>query len=280
MTPSEYCLTRTGGPGTDLYYALWHLPPAQREALTALHALAVEIGEAPRECREPPLAHAKLDWWRGEIERAGRGQASHPVTQALKSHLGPDGFLRPALLQLVDAVATEPGPVRMASFEELRACQQRTAGAVAAIAAGLLGARDAAVLECARTLGTLHGLARTLADAGADLRTGRVYLPADELARFGLAGDTLLDNDDTDAWRQFAVLQVERLSRLDREALAAVPPGHADTLLPELILAALRQALLGEIRAAGYRVLSQRMALTPLHRLWIAWRTRRRRRRS
>lgn len=278
MTPSEYCLTRTGGPGTDLYYALWHLPPAQRDTLTALNALAIEITEAPRECREAQLAYAKLDWWREEIQRAGRSQASHPATQALGPQLEPDGPLHPALLQIIDAVAADLGPVRAASFDELRAYQQRTAGAVAAMTAGLLGAQDTRALECARVLGTLHGLSHNLAEAGADLRAGRAYLPADELARFGLTEGALLDSDGTDAWRQFMAHQIERLLRLYRDALAAVPAGQAQVLLPELILAALRQALLEEIRAADYRVLSQRVALTPLRRLWIAWRTRRRRR--
>ncbi len=280
MTPSEYCLTRTGGPGTDLYYALWHLPGTQRDALTALHALAIEIDDTARECHEPQLAHTKLGWWREEIERAVRDRASHPATQALAPWLRQGLLPLPPLMQFIDATREDIGPVRVARFDELYAHRQRTAGVVAALAAGLLGARDRSALEHARTLGTLHAIARTLADAGADLRAGRIYLPADELAGFGLVERELPIADDAEAWRRFMSRQTERLSRLYDDALASVPTAHTETLLPDLVLAALQQALLEEIRAIDYRVLSQRVALTPLRRLWIAWRTRRRLRRS
>lgn len=280
MTPSQYCLMRTGGPGTDLYYALWHLPTAQRDALTALHALAIEIADTPRECREPQLAHGKLDWWRAEIEQAARGLASHPATQALAPWLGRDVLPLAAIEQIIDAAAADIGPVRVARFDELLAHQQRTAGAVAALAAGLLGVRDPTARDCARTLGALHGVARTLAEAGADLRAGRIYLPADELAQFGFAERDLLEGDDRDAWRRFMAHQIERLSGLYDDVLATVSANSRQALLPDLILASLQRALLAEIRASRYRVLSQRVTLTPLRRLWIAWRTRRRAGRS
>lgn len=280
MTASEYCLTRTGGPGTDLYYALWHLPAAQRDALTALHAITIEIADTARECHEPQLAHTKLGWWREEIERAGRERASHPATQALAPWLRQGLLPLPPLLQLIDATTEDIGLVRVACFDDLYANRQRTAGEVAALAAGLLGARDAMALAHARTLGTLHGITRTLAEAGADLRADRVYLPADELAQFGVVERELASADDTDAWRHFMGYQIERLSRLYDDALASVPAAHTEALLPDLVLAALQQALLEEIRAIDYRVLSQHVALTPLRRLWIAWRTRRRLRRS
>ena len=280
MTRSDYCLARTGGPGTYLYYALWHLPAAQRDALTALHALAIEIADTARECREPQLAHTKLGWWREEIERAGRDRASHPATQALAPWLRQGLLPLPPLVQLIDATTDDIGPVRVACFDDLRAHRQRTDGVVAALAAGLLGTRDTVALEHARTLGTLHGITRTLAEAGADLRAGRLYLPTDELARFGLVERQLPESDSTDPWRRFMAQQIERLSKLYGEALATVPAAHIENLLPSLVLAALRQALLEEIRGVDYRVLSQRVALTPLRRLWIAWRTHRRLRRS
>lgn len=275
MTPSDYCRARIGGPGTDLYYALWHLPAAQRDALTALHALAIELADAPRECREPELAHTKLAWWREEIERAAHGRASHPATQVLAPWLRQGALAAAPLIELVAAAAAEVGSGPATGFDDLHARQQRATGAVAMLAAGLLGTRDATALDSARALGTLHGLARALAEAGADLRAGRVCLPTDELAQFGLAGAALLDAGETAAWRAFMGHQVARLVRLYDDALAAVPADRAEPLIPDIIMAALQQALLAEIRAADYSVLSQRITLTPLRRLWIAWRTRR-----
>jgi phytoene synthase len=280
MTPSEYCLTRVDGPGGDLYYALRHLPAAPRDAVTALYALAVEIGDSARECHDPQLAHTKLAWWRGEIERAARDRASHPVTQTLAPWLRQDLLPLPPLMQLVDAATDDVGPVRVRSFDELRSRLRHSHGEVAALAATLRGARDATTLDHARALGTLYGATRTLAEAGADLRANRVYLPADELAHFGLADRDPVGCEDTGAWRSFMVQQVDRLTRLHRETLIAVPAEHADALLADRILATLQQALLDEIRAIDYRVLSQRVTLTPLRRLWIAWRVRWQSRRS
>lgn len=279
MRPTDYCLHRLGGPGTSLYYSLRHLPPEPRAAVTALHALVRELSDVPVECQDPGLARIKLVWWREQILRAGEIRAEHPVTQALAPLLR-DGRIDPAeLAALAGATEASIAPVRFAGVAEIEAHYRQTAGRVAVLVARILGA-NAHQQERAADLGTTHALAQALIEAGADARRNRLYFAGDELAQFGIAEADVLAARETGAWLEFVANQHTRLLARYAAARDSIAPADLPALLPELVMADLHEALLAEIRAAGYRVLSQRIALTPLRRLWIAWRTRRRLSRS
>jgi phytoene synthase len=278
MTDSDYALQRLGA-GSSQYYCHRFLPPRERAWLMALRALAAEISEIGEECRDRELAHAKLDWWRRELQHAFDGRASHPVTHALQPVIRAGLLAQSPLQDLVETSARDIAPVRFGTFVELHRHAQQTHGVIEALCAGILGNRDAAINAVAVELGAIHALCRQLAELGADVRRDRLYLPADDLARHGVREADIFGLRETDAWRALVSERVNWLLTSYDRILDAVPEPGRVTLIPGIALAAQNRALLHEITHLQYSLLSNRIALTPLRRLWITWHTLRRERR-
>jgi phytoene synthase len=116
-------------------------------------------------------------------------------------------------------------------------------------------------------------MARLIRNIGLDARRNRIYLPADELARFSVAAADLLHQRYSDRFQKLTEFQIDRVEGSFASALSDFPAVDRKAQRPVLALAAICRTLLGEIRADGCRVLDRRTSLTPLRKLWIAWRT-------
>ena len=281
MTPAEYCLQRIGGRVSNLACSLMFLPRRTRIGVSALHAFAQEISDIPALCSEPAVAHNKLRWWHEEIHNTALGNARHPISQALAPLLAIGKLSEPALQDLIVAHATAIPPVRYPNFQALLEYAQRTGGGIQQLTLDSLDIQNPSTRTLARQLGAAHTLTVLLQRAGADVRRDRLFLPGEDLERFRVSESEVLACRESQAFQTLMAFQADRILDLYTQALATPPPSQP-ALLPSLILAALDRALLTEIRADGYHVLSRQIVLTPLRRLWTAWRTRRhtRRRRS
>jgi len=110
-------------------------------------------------------------------------------------------------------------------------------------------------------------------DVGEDARRGRIYLPQDDLARFDVAPSSLLRADHSQSFRELMAFEVGRTQQWYERALAQLPDADRKAQRPGLIMAAIYRTLLNEIARDGYRVLDRRTSLTPVRKLWIAWKT-------
>ncbi len=151
------------------------------------------------------------------------------------------------------------------------------AGVVGEVAASLFGGErdedDRAVRRYAHELGLAFQLTNIIRDVGEDARRGRIYLPQDELARFGVQEADILNGVDTPAFQALMQFQFERAAACYERALAALPASSRRAQRPGLVMAAIYRTLLDEIRASGFPVLRARVALTPLRKLWLASKT-------
>ena len=274
MDPHAYCQERAAASGSSFYYSFVFLPPDTRRAITAFYALCRELDDVVDECRERQVAEAKLDWWRGEIVRFGAGAPEHPTTRALAdTPRGRD--IRPELLlEIIDGMAMDLDHARYPDFKSLRLYCHRVAGVVGEIAAGIFdAARDRDVDRYAHELGLAFQLTNIIRDVGEDARRGRIYLPQDELARFGVAESDLLGGRDSPAFQALMQFQYERALAHYVAAFAALPARARRAQRPGLVMAAIYRALLDEIRRDAFPVLRARVSLTPLRKLWLASRT-------
>ena len=162
---------------------------------------------------------------------------------------------------------------RYPDFATLQLYCYRVAGVVGVMAAQIFGYRDAATLHYAENLGTAFQLTNIIRDVGEDARRNRVYLPLDELARFDVAASDIVDLRETESFRQLIEFQIDRARDYYRRAIASLPRRDRKSQRPGLVMAAIYRTVLDEIRAGGCKVLNQRTSLTPLRKLWIAWRT-------
>jgi phytoene synthase len=147
------------------------------------------------------------------------------------------------------------------------------AGVVGLLAAGIFGYADARTLDYAKTLGTAFQLTNIIRDVGEDARKNRIYLPMEDLQKFNVTAADLLNARHGEAFVALMRFEVERAQSYYDKALAALPAADRRAQRPGLIMAAIYRALLAEIEREGFQVLRQRTSLTPLRKLWLAWKT-------
>ena len=273
MTPDDYCQQKAASSGSSFYYSFLFLPQQRRRAITALYAYCREVDDAVDEPSEAAVAMQRLGWWRGEVARLFAGDPQHPVTRALAPHLSTYGLERGALEAILDGMEMDLHLARYNSFDALTLYCHRVAGVVGELAARIFGHRNPQTLAYAARLGLAFQLTNIIRDVGEDARRGRIYLPVDELARFEVPAAELLQAQTSDRFVNLMEYQTTRAERYYDEALALLPAEDRRTQRPGLVMAAIYRTTLNEIRTDGFKVLTERTSLTPLRKLWIAWKT-------
>jgi phytoene synthase len=269
-----YCQAKAAASGSSFYYSFRFLPPDRRRAIIAFYAFCREVDDIADECHDASLARSKLAWWRDEIGQLYAGNPSHPVTRALLEAITPFNLPQDAFEQIIDGMEMDlDQPVRYPDFKALRLYCHRVAGVVGEVAASIFGISDRTTLKYANKLGLAFQLTNIIRDVGEDARRGRIYLPADELAQFGVSIADLTQSRMSESFQRLMAFQTQRALQTYDEALALLPKADRKAQRPGLIMAAIYRALLEEIRADGFQVLDRRTSLTPLRKLWLAWRT-------
>ena len=273
MTPDEYCAQKAAQSGSSFYYSFRFLPPQQRSAITALYAFCREVDDVVDEVSDPGVARVKLGWWRTEVTATFDGRAHHPVALALAPAVATFKLPQEHFQTVIDGMAMDLEQSRYPDFATLEHSCHCVAGVVGLLSAEIFGYSDPATRDYARNLGVAFQLTNIIRDVGEDAHRGRLYLPEDELSRFGVEPKDLLARHATAGFTALMAHQVERARAFYARALAALPPADRRAQRPGLIAAAIYQALLAEIERDDFRVLDRRIALTPLFKAWIAWKT-------
>lgn len=273
MTPDEYCQTRAAQSGSSFYYSFVFLPPERRRAITALYAFCREVDDVVDNAGDPGIARAKLDWWRGEVDQMFAGLPSHKVTQALQPALAPYALPQEHFLAIIDGMRMDLDQTRYLDYEALRLYCHRAAGVVGLLAAAIFGYTEARTLDYAANLGQALQLTNIIRDVGEDARRGRIYLPQNELQQFGVSSASILRAEYAGGFEDLMKFQIDRARGQYDLALSYLPAADRVNQRPGLIMAAIYHTLLEEIERERGHVLHQRIALTPLRKLWIAWKT-------
>ena len=273
MTPDEYCQEKAAKSGSSFYYSFLFLPPERRRAITALYAFCREVDDIADEAADVGIARTKLAWWRTEVANLFAGHPQHPVTRALAPFVGAFGLDPGRMNEIIDGMEMDLVHHRYGDFEALRLYCHRAAGVVGQLSASVFGYRNPTTLEYAESLGIAFQLTNIIRDVGEDARRGRVYLPGDELVRFGLTADDILARRGGASFERLMAFQAERAQGFYADAFARLAPEDRKSQRAGLVMAAIYRTLLDEIGRDRYAVLEQRIALTPVRKLWIAWKT-------
>lgn len=280
ISPQQYVQDKAAASGSSFYYAFLFLPAPRRAAITAFYAFCREVDDVVDETRDAGVAAAKLAWWRQEVQAAFAGQPSHPVMKALVPWAAQFEISPTHLLAVIDGCQIDLQQTRFLDYAGLQHYCHLVAGVVGEVAAGIFGRTDARTTQYAHRLGLALQLTNIIRDVGDDARRGRIYLPMAELQRFGVAAHEILRREApwgySERFDALMRLQAERAHRMYDEAFALLPEADRQAQKPGLMMANIYRALLREIEADGFQVLHQRTSLTPLRKLWIAWRTHRR----
>ena len=271
MTPQQYVQEKAASSGSSFYYAFLFLPPHRRAAITAFYAFCREIDDVVDEVPDPGVAATKLAWWQTEVKRAYEGNAQHPVMLALMPCAQEFGIQAGHLLSVIEGCQMDLTQTRYLDYPGLQRYCHLVAGVVGEVAARIFGQSQDQTTTYAHTLGLAFQLTNIIRDVGEDALRGRIYLPLDEQQRFGVKANALIQRDYSDNFKALMKFQTDRAHALYEEALALLPAADRRAQKPGLMMASIYRTLLREIEASGFQVLHQRIALTPLRKLWLAW---------
>ncbi len=257
--------------GSASYYALRFAPRALRDDLAACHGWRHLVRAVLDQVSDPRVAVAKLAWWREELQHCFEGRPTHPFSLRLASVIERWGLPPKPFLDIAwstDAVLSGHRPRDAA---ELGACNTQDLGALfeleLRVQSGPGKQPDPAMLGRARRLGAYVARVEQIRDSGWLLRRGRTgFIPTEQAQRAGLAP---ADLTQPGGLRHLPRLLAE-LAGAAREARA---PESTEGLPASLrIRVALTERLLDELEATGFDLADQRVSLTPIRKLWYAWR--------
>ena len=271
VSPQTYVQEKTVAAGSSFYYAFLFLPAQERAAITAFYAFCREVDDVVDEVSEAELAATKLGWWAHEVQLAFAGSPSHPVMQALMPHAARFGIEARHLLAIIEGCHMDLHQHRYANREQLQHYCHLVAGIVGEVSARIFGQTQPQTTEYAHRLGRALQLTNIIRDVGEDAMRGRIYLPADELQRFGVSETSLLQRQHSPEFVQMMQFQARQAHQCYDEALALLPAQDRRAQKPGLMMAAIYRDLLREIEKDGFQVLDRRTKLTPLRKFWLAW---------
>jgi 15-cis-phytoene synthase len=265
---NEYCRKVTRGRARNFYYAFVLLGREQRQAMYAVYAFMRQCDDLSD---EPGATRAALDLWRDQMEAALEGRFSeHPVWPAFHDAAECFAIPREYFREMIAGVASDLEPRRLRTFEELyRYCYQ--VASVAGLAAlHIFGFQRAEALEIAEKCGVAFQLTNILRDVREDIERDRIYLPEEDMARFGVTAEALKEGRCDEPFRQLMAFEAARAEAYYGEArlLPAMVNAHSRPSLTALI--AIYSRLLERIELSGYDVFSQRVRLSAAEKVRIA----------
>ena len=272
MTPEEYVQEKAAASGSSFYYAFLFLPKPRRAAITAFYAFCREVDDVVDDTVDTGVAGTKLAWWQAEIGKSFLGQPSHPVMKALMPLAPAYNIEARHLLAVVEGCQMDLAQTRYLDFPNLQRYCHLVAGVVGEVAASIFGQTQPQTTQYAHTLGQALQLTNIIRDVGEDAMRGRIYLPVNELQQFDVKAHEILKRTYSDRFTALMKFQAARAHRLYEEAFALLPEADRRAQKPGLMMASIYRTLLREIERDDFQVMHQRVSLTPLRKLWLAWR--------
>ncbi len=266
---------------TSFYFSFLALPRQKRHAIEAVFDFCRAVDDSVDLETDPARAAAAADLWRAEVARVFTGgRPETPAGRALQPNVEPHHLPREQFDALVDGVAMDATPRRYQNFADLEPYCHRVASSVGLICAEIFGYRDPAVLGYARDLGVALQLTNILRDVGVDYRIGRLYLPLDDLARFGCSEDDIRREVEgagggiqSPAVRNVLERHGARARVYFSRAARALPANDRRSFVPAEIMHAVYFDLLRRIERANYDVFTEVVKVPKPYQAWLAVRT-------
>jgi phytoene synthase len=256
--------------GSNFSVGFRFLPPVKRRAVYAAYAWcrwADDIADEPSD--SPASVRERLNAWQGELDNTYAGRPSHPVTIALGDALQHFAIPKSAFIALVDGCRQDMVKTRYETFEELLGYCELVASSISDISLAIYGYKTAAAIDHGRNLATALQLTNVTRDVGDDLDRDRVYIPREELERFGVTERDLFERRETDAMRRLIEFQIERATGYFRAAEPLIRELSFDARFPTLLMGGVYATVLAKLRRDPLVVLRKRLSLSRVQKLMV-----------
>ena len=275
MLALDYCRQKAAESHSSFLSGFRFLSVEKRNAITVLYAFCRELDDVVDGCTDPNVAQITLNWWRSDLEKVFNNEMpEHPVHQALKDIRASFDLPKNEFEALIDGMQMDLEQARYGSFDELKLYCYRVAGVVGRLIARILGFSNPKTLEYADKMGLALQLTNIIRDVGEDARQGRIYLPIEEMQKFDVPANVIMQCKPTDNFAKLMQFQVNRARETYREAMSLLPAENKKSQKVGLIMAAIYYALLNEIdRDGAQNVLTYKIAIPSPRKKRIALKT-------
>jgi phytoene synthase len=259
---------------TSFSYSFLVLPPAQRRGIGVVWDFCRAVDDAVDEAVNPATAAAEVINWRDEVARVfGGDEPVTPQGRQLKPYVAMFSLSRQPFDDLVDGVEMDLHRSRYETFDELIGYCRRVASAVGMMCIEVFGCRDSRSRDYAFNLGLALQLTNIIRDVKADLKQGRIYLPQEDLARFGVTEAALAAGEMTEPIRKLLAYECQRARHFYDAAAQAMPGAESRKLIAAEIMGGIYFEILQRIERRGYDVFTERVRVPKFARARIALQT-------
>jgi len=263
----EYCTKVARSRAKNFYYSFLLLSAQQRKAMCAIYAFMRYCDDLSD---EPGASRQAIERWRDELSEALEGRFSgHPVWPAFYHTVRRFGIPREYFTAMIEGVASDLEPRRFETFEELyRYCYQ-VASVVGLTIIHIFGFDTRSALPLAEKCGVAFQLTNILRDIREDGERGRIYLPADDLRRFGVSEEELVAGRRSEAVIKLMQFEAARARAYYNESAPLLDLIHPRSRPSLWALIAIYSRLLERIERSHYDVFERRMRLPVWEKVWI-----------
>jgi phytoene synthase len=254
----------------NFYYSFILLPPEKKNAMCAIYAFMRYCDDLSD---EPGATRSAMDRWHDALTEALAGRpGDNPTWPAFLDCIARYALPHEYFYSMIEGVASDLEPRAINTFEELYQYCYRVASVVGLTTIHIFGFTSPAALPLAEKCGIAFQLTNILRDVREDAGLGRVYLPAEDLARFGVSVDDLKNARRTEQFGHLMEFETDRARRYYRESaplLELIDPGSRPSLWA---LISIYSRLLEHLAASHYDVLTRRISLSSMEKSWIVLR--------
>jgi phytoene synthase len=266
----EYCRRVARRRAKNFYYSFVLLSSPQRNAMCAIYAFMRYCDDLSD---EPGANRAAIDKWRAEMEAALEGRFSdHPVWPAFHHTVRRFGIPHQYFREMIDGVLSDLEPRRFETFEQLyRYCYQ-VASVVGLTIVHIFGFDTRSALPPAEKCGVAFQLTNILRDIREDAERGRIYLPMEDLRRFGVTEEDLCAGRRDEPFLRLMAFEAERARAYYNESRPLLDLIHPRSRASLWALISIYSRLLDRIEGSNYDVFRRRVRLPLWEKSWIVWR--------
>ena len=269
----EACRTITRREAKNFYYAFLTLPAAKRRAIYAAYAFCRHCDDSVDEETSVDAKLKALSDLQANLDNTYSGSASSPVYVALadvaRNYKIPQAYFQEIILGVESDLVKD----RFQNFDELKEYCYRVASVVGLICLQIFGYEDDDAKEYAVDLGLAMQLTNIIRDVREDLDMGRVYLPQDEMARFGYSEEDLKNGVRNEAFLELMRFQSQRAREYFDRGFKLLPYLSRRSRACPAVLGALYSKVLDRIEASDYDVLESRVSLSKAEKIGIMAKT-------
>mgnify|MGYP003394549713 CR=1 FL=1 len=268
-----YCRDVTRKSSSNFYYAFRLLPSDRHNALCALYAFCRfmdDIADQQHGAADPFSAGSRkeklaalLGSWREELRQCYAGTPRHPISQALADTVQRFPIQQEYLAGIIDGVEMDLSRTRYATFDDLYEYCYRVASLVGLACIEIFGYRNPSAREYAVNLGIAFQLTNILRDVGEDGQRGRIYLPTEDLARFGYAEEEVLAGVYSDTFVRLMTFEGERARIYYQAAVQHLAPEDQRSLVAAEAMHLIYARLLDALAEQRFHVFGTRVTLAP-----------------